>query len=702
MFQHPWAILLGGLAVGLPVFVHWLTRPRPVRFPVSTLRFLREALHQRRARHRLRDIVILTLRTLAIALLALAIARPLTEAQIQKPVESENAERIRVVIIDTSQSMASRDGSIALFERGRSLAAEELKYQSRLKANLILAGARPQFVFDGTSTNFNALNEELSKARPLPEELDVQTALNLAAEMLSGGTDSPRTKLELVVVSDFQRTNWAQADFSVLPQATQIKLQAVAGDASLPNLAILNVTAQGRAEAGRELRVEVIVGNYSETPRRVRIELKLGEDVHVLEGSCPPESRTALTTDILPRATGWQLGEARLVGVEDSLPDDNARPFALQVRAPPQYVLITRQPATKRPSSSYFLERALLPTVEASGNDTSRLARLLPDDLAPEELGQADLIVVDHPGRMPQESINQLAALVRRGRGMLYVAAEAIDATNLKLLEESIGSGFEFPVEFLPPEQHQARTDLLLSEPRAERPPFSIFEDNLKSAIAPLRFSGGVSTRTKPDALEDSILASYSDGSACLIVTQSGSGSLAVLNVDLEHSNLYQSPMFVPLLGELAQHYLLYRTQGADEVSCGESFVVELPSETGAIEGLSLRGPDSRTTGLGGLHQETRGILWQADRLEAPGVYRVVRDQQTEFAIVAAIPATESDLRTLPKDVFQDRLAGGRSLEFRSSGFGEREETDWLWTWLAIACVGCLLGEILSLKFFRT
>ncbi|MGI9456645.1 MAG: BatA domain-containing protein, partial [Aeoliella sp.] len=75
-FLHPWALVVAGLAATLPVAIHLLTRPRPVRLPLSTLRFVREAIQQRRARHRLRDWLILALRTAAILLVGLAIARP--------------------------------------------------------------------------------------------------------------------------------------------------------------------------------------------------------------------------------------------------------------------------------------------------------------------------------------------------------------------------------------------------------------------------------------------------------------------------------------------------------------------------------------------------------------------------------------------------------------------------------------------------
>ena len=55
-FLHPWAIVIGVAAAAAPVLIHWLTRPRPVRMPLSTLRFVREAVRQRRSWRRLRDL----------------------------------------------------------------------------------------------------------------------------------------------------------------------------------------------------------------------------------------------------------------------------------------------------------------------------------------------------------------------------------------------------------------------------------------------------------------------------------------------------------------------------------------------------------------------------------------------------------------------------------------------------------------------
>src|SRR2546421_299466 len=103
-FLHPWAIALGAAGVALPLVVHWLTRPQPVRLPLSTVRFVHEAVQQRRAWHRLRDTVILALRALAVLLLAWAVARPLAGGPLVSPGGAGDAAR--VVLLDVSQSMA--------------------------------------------------------------------------------------------------------------------------------------------------------------------------------------------------------------------------------------------------------------------------------------------------------------------------------------------------------------------------------------------------------------------------------------------------------------------------------------------------------------------------------------------------------------------------------------------------------------------
>jgi hypothetical protein len=524
----------------------------------------------------------------------------------------------------------------------------------------------------------------------------------MAADMLAHVGSAADIRRELVVVSDFQRSNWSNADFATFPKDTAIQLESVAPDEAPANLGILHVASQGRAEIGREVRLDVDIGNYSLTPRLVRVEVALGNAVYQLEGNCAPNSKTTLSAQILPHSVGWQVGEARLLGMEDAMPTDNVRPCALEVRPPPIYALITRQSEQQRPSSSYYLQRALDPIEARSGKSKSRVVRVSPANFDRETIGTAELIVLDHPGRLLGETVNHLASLLRRGRGVLYVVAEPIDATNLKRLTAAAGTGLQMPVEFAPAPVGQPRRNLFLTDVRREQPPFQIFGDNLTALIGELRFSGGLASRRLEGTLREDILATFSDQSAFLVATSSDAGSLVVLNADLGTSNLPASPMFVPLLGELVVHCLLGQARNTNVLACGDPVAVYLPAGLDAAGQLHLLGPDSGSNAVGELTQETTGVLWHADAAGPPGVSQVTKDGRTVFALVTAIPAEESDLRTLSANVFLERLSGGRSVRFRSVRSASGDENDELWTWLAIACMTCLLGEVVALKVFRT
>lgn len=704
MVMHPWAVVLGALAVGLPVAVHFLTRPRPQSFPLPTIRFVREAIRQRRARHRLRDFTILSLRTLAVILIALAIARPFF-SKTPLAAEAETGDAVRVVIVDVSQSMAAVEEGQSAFERARTAAASQIAYRPGLKVNLILAGSRPLPSLTEPSTNFETLREELGKATVLPEALDVNRAVELAAKMLAPRNESDTRKRELVIVSDFQRSNWASADFSPLPEETSIQLQSTAPEATPANLAILSAKAPGRNVLGGTGTVEVEVGNYSSAPQSVTVELTLGEGAYRLEGTCPANRRTVLMQDIPWRQAGWQWGKARLVDSQDALKEDDAAPIAVKVETRPVYALITRQPAHVRPSSSHYLECALVPDSHLGDRALAQVIRMEPNALQSEMLNRADLIVVDHPGKLPAETVTLLAGLLRQGRPVVYVASETIDANNLKLLSEAAGTGLKLPVDFLPPSAGQKRRDLFLASYQKESPPFQVFGDRTSAVVGGLRFAGGLSSRTKETAVADDVLASYGDGSACLVLTSSDAGTLAVLNADLGESNLPTSAdVFIPLWQELILH-MLERKSLAQAAVCGEPLVVRLESAGVDPSRLRVVGPKVETPSetLGELNHEGLGVVWHWPTPSKPGVYRIEQNENAEVlhAQPVILSAEESQLESLPQDVLETRLAAGRNVSYQSAGVDGKEQ-DRLWIWLLTACVMCLLGELAALVFFRS
>ena len=343
------------------------------------------------------------------------------------------------------------------------------------------------------------------------------------------------------------------------------------------------------------------------------------------------------------------------------------------------------------------------PDVHLQDRALARLVRLNPTSLDRETLAPADLIALDHPGKLDEPAVKLLAGLLRRGRPILYVTSEAVDANNLKQLTESAGRSLQLPVEFAPPPAGRARQDLFLASYRREDSVLGVFGDQVASAVAPLRFGGGLTSRRSDVGLAADVLAAYNDGSASLVYTSSDAGTLAILNADLAASNLPGSAAFVPMIEELVQRLMVRQRTG--KFVCGEPLVAQLPAEVGLASGLNIVGPDNAkaaddSEAYGQLSDDGAGVAWHWPSPTAPGVYRACRGPATEFALAVSLPDEESQLEPLPMEVLTGRLAGGRAMHVQAAGDDQRQ--DRLWTWLVVACVVCMVAEVGTLIFFRT
>lgn len=701
-FTHPWAIWIGIFAAAVPVLIHWLTRPRPRRMPLSTLRFVLQAVQQRRSRNRLRDWIILLLRTAAILMIALAVARPRL-GRLPSVAEDEAGDAVRVVVLDVSQSMAVREGVSQTLQRGRTTAAQFLRYRPGLGVNLILAAAQPRAVFPEVSTNFEALRDALAEAQPCPERLDVRRCLEMAAEMLLPASPEDKRRRELVLVSDFQRSNWTRADFSLLPEGTRIHLESVASEEQPKNFAVLRASATSVESGGPTVRLEAEVGNFSPARELLPLVVAIGDHTWRFDVDCQPGQTTTLVEELEVRDSGWQTGSVRLVSLDDCLPADNVRGLVVELRGAPRYALITRQPPQERPSASHYLQCALLPDQEPGGGPDARLTRIDPDEIDVGVLGASDLVLLARPGRLSPGAIRLLEEMLRRGRPILYLASDASDAQNLALLAGD--QGVPMPVEFVPAASAQSLRGRTLGQIATQAGPFRILGDQWSETISQLRFNGGLVSRRRERGLQDDVLAAYGDGSACLVLTSSEAGNMAVLNADLDASNLPRSPVFVLMIGELVGQ-LTGRESSSLEAYCGESSVVHLPAQAAAVAELRIA-PSASDSGAGGeaslgqLIDSQLGVAWHWPSPGQPGTYEVCHGDSAVFALAVNLPPEESRLECLSEEVLTERLGTGRQVSHRGAHARQPLRDD-LWSTLLAVCVVLLIAEVVSLLSFRT
>ncbi len=111
------ALLWGLSLAALPVVIHLFSRRRYRHVPWAAMSFLSAAWTARSQSVRLENVLLLALRTAALALFALALARPVIHGA-----RAPSADAI--VLVDRSASMHYRDGSGTLFEAAAARASD--------------------------------------------------------------------------------------------------------------------------------------------------------------------------------------------------------------------------------------------------------------------------------------------------------------------------------------------------------------------------------------------------------------------------------------------------------------------------------------------------------------------------------------------------------------------------------------------------
>ena len=103
--------------VGIPLGVHIFNKKFPQHIPFSNIRMIKKSLHERSKLLRLRHIILMVIRTLALLLLLLSFLQPVF-SQFSSAEQNDKAERQVIIVLDHSLSMFARGGSLSPHEQG--------------------------------------------------------------------------------------------------------------------------------------------------------------------------------------------------------------------------------------------------------------------------------------------------------------------------------------------------------------------------------------------------------------------------------------------------------------------------------------------------------------------------------------------------------------------------------------------------------
>jgi hypothetical protein len=344
---------------------------------------------------------------------------------------------------------------------------------------------------------------------------------------------------------------------------------------------------------------------------------------------------------------------------------------------------------------------------KSNSNDFSRIQTIDPSNASAEaiaaSLSDGDIYLINHCGPLDRSIVDMISMRVRRGKGLLYIASDLVDAVNLDLFATAMGSGYQPPVQLVPPDNDIKRKDLFVREIRARQPPFDIFGEQAVAAMQTTRIGGGLATRTLETGLRDQVVAELSDTSSLLFLTSCDAGTVAVLNADLDASNWCSQPSFFPVFNELINATFSNRNLSPESFG-GEPLIRQLANSIPESANLNAETADKRSAeaesfGSWEWNAAQNNFIWAWSDPVGPGVYQLINKREPAIATAISAPAVESDPKTLNADLLRGRLAGSRTIAFRDSKTANEKSDQW-WNWLIVACILGLASEIITLRWF--
>ena len=320
-------------AVAVPIVIHLIQRERKevVRFP--SLMFLRKIPYQSVQRRKIHNWLLLLLRTAAIALLVAAFSRPFFTLNATKLSAAVTGAREVVILLDHSASMGYGDRWDKARDAARKIVAG---LSSDDRGSLVLFATGEEEAVRATS-NRGQLETALKEAKVTSDGTRYGPALRYAQSVLSRST-LPRK--EVVLISDFQKTGWAQREEIHLPEGGMLTPVSVV----TPGVSNLSVT---RAEFGREpfsgaerVTITVLLSNRgSDAVSNLPVKLEIdGHPIETKSTSIGPNSSGSVTFSPMTVADANMRGVVR--AGSDLMPADNAFYFVLSPSRPVSVLIV--------------------------------------------------------------------------------------------------------------------------------------------------------------------------------------------------------------------------------------------------------------------------------------------------------------------------------------------------------------------------
>ncbi|MEO1498393.1 MAG: BatA domain-containing protein [Planctomycetota bacterium] len=707
------ALLLGAALVALPIVLHLARRREPRRMAFPALRLLEKTRKKQETHLRLRRLLLLALRCLAIALLALAVARPVLTPASGSAGALASGEAatglVLAMVFDNGPNMGYRQSGQTRLEAALDV-AEWMLGQTPAETQVVLAdrtrGSRPR-VADAVVT-LASLERLSTSPATRPIDSAIAEALRTLAETSAG-------RREAYVFTDLSTGAWSEATQSsvtrLLEEYPDLRLRLVdvgAGQVSNAGVATLELSAETLL-VGEPLGVRAVLRAVGPPPRDAVARLWIDdEDGKPIKRDERPiafaDGETTTTIDFALRGLpeGSHTGRVQLV-TADGLPADDTRYFAARVRRPPSVWLVAPSD-----TQAVFVRSAIARTETAPGVEceTLLMSEFARDrQLARLDPSQTAAVLLLDPPPLRGAAWRRLADYVTAGGGVgVFLGREAtLESLNNAEAQSVLPATFRW--------RSRERTYLspadYASGPLA---PLAPFAEALSWAAFPV-LQRWDADRVAEDAR---VIAPYADGGPAIIARTIGRGRVLLMTTPLSDPlSGARRPWNLLPTGEDPWPFLLLAQAMTDHLAsaptppliynAGQTATTPLASDA-ASSGYLVRLPSGesvRQTAVAGA--ETLAVRLT----DEPGPYRVASGGALEERFVVNVhedagDLTRVDAAALVASLGEDRVEIVRDRRALESSIDRGRVGRELYGWVLAIVVAVFAGEqVVSNRFYR-
>ena len=638
-------MLLGLVAVAVPVVIHLFHRQRVSTVDFSSVIFIRDHHLQRSRALRLRELLLLLLRTLIILLLVLAFSRPVVEGLAGWLIGSSLKQRtVFAIVLDDSYSMEAGRYGVTPFAAAKAEAGRIIDTMGEGDEGLIvLSAAPPDALPPGPTTRMETLRELLADVEASERSGDMAGALDLARQRLARIVAADK---RIYLLSDLQQSDWRNMaeSASVAPSqpsqpAPQLYLYAYeAGSVENASIDAVSVSEGLLIRDQPERFVATVTNRNSAAMNAREVSLVInGEKRGSRQVTAEAGGTGTVQFNVLIDRPGRYVGYVELD--EDDVAADNRRYFTLSV---PDAFGVT---AVGRTESRYFIEQVLKPS---GGLVTPVDLRTASADVLNSDLYDAGVLIVDGGVELTPARLSSLERYVSSGGGVLMFLGGGLDQAQYGNRFFSDVFGCSIRGRRGAPDEKQ--NFLRMDQVDYEHPVFR-FAGRSTGALSTGALSTGAARFYASFAVDAGqgaqVIARFADGTPAILEGRSGSGRalLVATDVNTGWSDLALRSVFVPFMHRSVRYLHPSVTVAEGGYLAGKPVALPLIRFPGNDD-LYLESPSGRSEAVKSRVGRS-GITVEVPDTKEPGVY-ILRDGGLVAQAFAVNPDTrESDLERL-------------------------------------------------------